>query len=200
MNRYIKAMEIGLAREKEGISYFDIAKQVQSELGFHFDENSELTFLVWFVDNFSSHEFKLPKESISNYRFYLMVKNGYTEKGLIQVSANIENDLNDKYWLDGNASKQYLDYLELQESRLASQQARKQSNFSIAIAILALIVTSGFGLASIKYQPEYAQPPYEVKIIENYPRTNELEKENKQLREELFKAEMMVKVLEEAEK
>ena len=47
------------------------------------------------------------------------------------------------------------------------------------------------------YQPENAQPPYEVKVIEDKTRNDELQKENKQLKEELFKAEMMVKVLEE---
>jgi hypothetical protein len=44
-------------------------------------------------------------------------------------------------------------------------------------------------------QTEYPQPPYDVKIIED----TQLRKENDKLREDLYKAQMMVKVLEDGD-
>lgn len=201
MNRYIKAMEIGLAHEEEGITYFDLVYKLHGTRERVFTMEAEKTFCTWFLENFSALEMDFSRSSkvllsdainaflIQNYKGSTSHERGNNER--------LYDYLNQKWFLNGEASKQYLDYLELQESRLASQQARKQSNFSIVIAIVALIVTSIFGLASLKYQPETAQPPYDVKIIEDKSGKDQLEKENKELREELFKAEMMVKVLEE---
>jgi|SRR5690606_32637436 len=54
MNRYIKAMEIGLANEKEGISYFELLEKMQKDLGYTFNRSAEATFLSWFDENFES--------------------------------------------------------------------------------------------------------------------------------------------------
>src|SRR5690606_25698802 len=99
------------------------------------------------------------------YSYLIENANGstYHERG---VNVRLYDYLNQKWFLNGEASKQYLDYLELQEARLAAIQSRKQSNWSIVIAVGAIVLSTVFGIISM-YQQENAQPPYEVKIIEN---------------------------------
>ncbi|TDT44963.1 hypothetical protein CLV90_2042 [Maribacter spongiicola] len=194
MNRYIKAMEIGMANEQNGISYFELVKQIEKFQGYSFGKESELSFLFWFSQNFSRSDQKIKSTDIKNYRLVLDKKYGKTvadvNKGQMELAKKF---LRYKYWLDGTASKQYLDYLELQESRIASTQARKQSNISIWIALVAIILSTALGAYSIYSSPK---TPYDVKIIEDKTKNIKFEKENKQLKEKLYKAELLIKVLE----
>ncbi|MEM6813280.1 MAG: hypothetical protein AAF600_02685 [Bacteroidota bacterium] len=105
--------------------------------------------------------------------------------------------MNRKYWQDGNANKQYLDYLELQESRKAATTARKQSSWSIGIALLAIVVSSLLGLYSINSAPKPIQPPYDVKIIEDRSGADELNKENDSLRNRLYEANILIEGYED---
>ena len=52
MNRYIKAMEIGLANEENGISYFDLVYELHGSKEKCFSEGAEITFYSWFKNNF----------------------------------------------------------------------------------------------------------------------------------------------------
>jgi hypothetical protein len=160
---------------------------------------AEQTFFIWFIENFSAltMEYKLSTKShlVAEFRDFLVANfkgNSYHQRGCNMV---LHDYLSQKWFLNGEASKQYLDYLELKESRLAAVQARKQSNLSIMIAIGAIIISSILGIATLVYQPENAQPPYEVKVIEDRTRTMELEKENKELKEKLIKADTAVKAI-----
>lgn len=187
-------MEIGLAHEKEGITYFDLVKELESQTNFKFGKESELTFLVWFSQNFRRSENELSQHDVAIYRHYLDQKNGDTiSVERIRLADDIKTKLNFKYWLNGEASKQYLDYLELQESRKAATQAKRQSNISIGIAIFALLVSSVLGIYSMVTAPK---PPYDVKVIEDKSRVEQLERENGKLKDELYKAEMMLEAYE----
>ncbi|GBF18228.1 hypothetical protein C21_00385 [Arenibacter sp. NBRC 103722] len=198
MNRYIKAMEIGLANEEKGISYINLVDQMQNELGYKFSYSAELTFMEWFNSNFTSDMVKMDYyNNTGKLRDYQSKRDGAKVNHNKSMNADIiRNILSVNHFLNGEASKQYLDYLELKESRIAAIQARKQSNFSIGIAIGAILISSVLGWYSIKIAPE---PPYDVKVIEDKTRSKELEKENRELKEELFKAEIMVKVFEAKE-
>lgn len=213
MNRYIKAMEIGLANEKNGISYFDLLEQLEKGLGDKLGEGAEKTFVTWFINNFSSDVNKMSNNHIAtNFTYYIKDKYGQDFARDYQPYVDsLKSDLNKKYWLDGTASKQYLDYLELQESRItannaqtASIEANKKAATSIKLAIGAIFASVLLGVYSIYSSPE---PPYDVKIIEDNTRAIELEKVNEGLKKkndslskELFKAEIMVRVLKEGKK
>ena len=210
-NRYIKAMEIGEANEDEGISYFDLIEGINNmnvkTIGMH----AEKTFFEWFMDNFTSYNGKGDLNAHRNYiKDYLRQKNGVEiQHDRIERLNQFKALLNNKYFLDGQASKQYLDYKELQQSvesakvaQTASIEANKKSTTSIRIAIFALIVSGILGVVQIVTSPK---PPYDVKITEDNPKVKELEKnlqqkdiEVKNLKEELLKADMMIRVLEEA--
>lgn len=76
LNRYIKAMEIGLNNEERGITYFDLVEELEKELNFKFGEQSKLTFLVWFSQNFRKSDNDLTREDVRNYRWYIKQNNG----------------------------------------------------------------------------------------------------------------------------
>ena len=205
MNRYIKAMEIGLANEDEGISYFDLIKGLDKFKGKSMGEEAEMTFFTWFNENFTSGEGKVDAQGYSGYFIqYLKSKDkdgSKIQKDKEQYVDALKKDLAKKYFLDGQAAKQYLDYQELQQSvqtakdaQTASIEANQKSTTSIRIAIAALIASAVLGIVQIVAS---RNPTYEVKIIEDNTKVNELQKENVNLREKLYKAEMMVKVLEE---
>lgn len=200
-NRYIKAMEIGLETQEKGISYFDLKDRIEKELNLPFGKESELTFLVWFNENFSKSNLKLSSEHIKNYRDHLSNNIDRTTRELI-----IER-LSHPYWLDGRASKQYYDYLELVESRQTAQDAReasKEANIkagrSIKLAVWAIIVSAAVGIISIFIDlaalNRSSVSNYDLRVIEDNTRTKLLEKENGKLKDKLYKAEMLLETYE----
>ena len=194
-NRYIKAMEIGEAHEDEGISYFDLVLGINNMNNKPMGEHAEKTFFEWFMDNFTLYRGKKELKSYSVYfKAYLKQKHGN------EVNLNTLPHLNgliarldEKFFLDGQAAKQYLDYKELQQSVKSAQSARFWAIISIIVALIAI----GISAYSVFASPN---PPYDVKIIEDNTKVKELQNENDQLKEKLYKAEMMVKVLEDEPK
>lgn len=200
MNRYIKAMEIGNANEVEGISYFELVHYLFSTKEKVFTMNAEKTFCVWFMDNFSpfdpEYQSHTKFNASSDFRQFLIDNSKTPSYHARGSNPRIYDYLDQKWFLNGDASKQYIDYLELKESRIAATHARKQSNYSIRIAVGAILISTILGLASLLYQPEQAQPPFDVKVIEDKTGNKELEKKNKELKEKLYKAELFIRVLE----
>ncbi|MEW2922659.1 hypothetical protein AB1A65_14395 [Muricauda sp. ANG21] len=183
-NIYIKAMEIGFSKIG-GISYLDLKKQIEIEMGSSMGRNTEAAFVKWIVDAFEP-VVGFPR-GLPN--FILGVAN-YVMHGKSDSASRTHYDrFSNTIWvIKGATVKQYLDYQELVESREAAIKAKKQSNVSIGIALFALIVSSMLGLASL-YSTQ------DVNLIEDKTKVERLEKENQQLNEELYKAEMMLKAL-----
>lgn len=194
-------MEIGLANEEKGISYFDLVYGLHGTKEKKFSKESEFTFFNWFYENYDCSE---PSWTNTNYKhlFWNFLTenergNTYHESG---VNRQLFNLLNMPFFLKGTASKQYLDYKELQISTKSAKSARFWAIISIIVALFAIAISA----YSISSSPE---PPYDVKIIEDTTRAIELEKvneglekENDSLSKELFKAEIMVSELKEGKK
>lgn len=185
-------MEIGLAHEENGIDYFELAKQLQESLGYKFSYSSEHTFLSWFIDNFSYKGGKIDKDRLNNsFEWFLKDKEGVEFATEYQSGvATVQYTLGQKFFLNGQASKQYLDYVELQDARKNAKQSSGLAIFSIFVAVAAILI----GVLQNIGNPK---PPYDVKVIEDKTRNKVLQKENQKLKEELYKAEMMVRILEE---
>ena len=113
--------------------------------------------------------------------------------------------------MDGNASKQYVDYLELVEARTSSKNAMDKAKTSINLNIISIgiaVVALGITILAMAFTGYYSnkefnkpdpiipKPPYEVKIIENNPKVQKLEKEVKDLSNELHEAEMLISSFE----
>lgn len=161
--------------------------------------------MEWFNSNFSGEIGKIDYyNNVGKLRMYLLKRDGKELDSAKSSSADsMKRVLRMNYFLNGEVSKQYLDYLELKESRIsaervqtASIEANKKSSTSIKLAIFAIIAGLVGTIITVVQNCYNPNPPYEVKVIEDRPRTIELEKDNKQLKEELIKAQMAVKVLE----
>ena len=198
MNRYIKAMEIGLANEERGISYINLIDKLQKDLGYKLSYSAELTFMEWFISNFTSDTVNIDyHNNINKLRDYQSKRDGAKINPPKSLNADLMlQKLSIRHFLSGQASKQYLDYLELKESRLAATQARKQSNYSIGIAIAAIVLSGVLGIASLMYQTDNVKPPFDVKAIEDLTGKDKLFEENKELKEKLYKAELMISLYE----
>ncbi|WP_421812445.1 hypothetical protein [Flagellimonas sp.] len=203
-NRYIKAMEIGLAHEKKGITYNDLIDKIQHDIG-RMSLYAESTFYYWFIDNFSATNIETKNYSgwKSQFEYYYYFKHGINKpkSNLTESGESLYRQLEKiKWFLNGEASKQYGDYQELVESRQIAQDARKASteankkaSKSIRLAIASIVISGIVGVASIIIDLRAPKPPYDVRVIENKTKTERLEKENLQLKEELSKGEMLLK-------
>jgi len=149
-NIYIKALEIGFENETNGISFNEVVK----ELGI--EENLKnipfkVNFLLWFYTNFycCSVVEKLAMNSATGGNFLDAVYR-ISEESI----TNLDTYSSTKSFIKGAATQKYNDYLELKETREASQIARKSSKSaekysqsarrfafaSIFIAIAAIII------------------------------------------------------------
>ena len=192
MNRYIKAMKIGLDNEETGISYFDLFYSVKGTKEKVSSNEAEISFFMWFLQNFHNTEDRHYPDAnlIREYRVWL-IKEEQDKKyhDFNWLSVQDKNYLNSKWFLNGQAAKQYLDYVELTDAR---KQAKITSWFSI-VSILIAVAAILIGVFSRNDSPN---PPYDVKIIEDRTKVKELQNENDQLKEELYKAEMLIKTYE----
>lgn len=176
MDRYIKAMEIGNRYENEGISYFELLELLEKE--YKFTYHSEYTFCMWFIENFSSTYPIYIKDRVTSYlrKKYFDYKDSDAKIRALNEANKI---LNNKWFLKGEASKQYIDYLELVEARQSSKKALKKADESIILArkstnyaLGALIISAVVSIVSIilsvmsynKPEPLYPAPPYDVNL------------------------------------
>lgn len=177
---------------------------METELGYKFSLGAESSFFIWFADNFSSGMGKL---NMGHYkRNFLRYLEDKANKDIDPEFGNylaLMTILRKQYRLDGHAAKQYLDYLELVESRQTAQDAREASkkainkaDKSIKLAIWAIVVSAIVGVSSIIIDivsfTKSPIPPYDVKVIENDTHIKELQ----EVKERLYKAEMMLEVYE----
>ena len=212
-------MEIGFANPN-GIIYSDLKKQIESETSSPFEGNLEVAFIKWIFEAFET-KFKTENQINS----IVHGSQAYLEKGDkvdVQYRSTYENWLPTNLVIKGSTVKQYLDYIELKESRqaaenaqIASSIANEKASTSIRLAIWAMIISSVLGLASILIpiitKENTPKPPFDVKIIEDKTRVKELEqkidkltadykKESDYLKNELYEAEMMIDTYENKSK
>lgn len=188
-------MEIGSDYLDEGITYPEFIKKLKTKHDDSLSRDSQINILKWFIENFSNSKNQNVIEEnskfIEHYIFFLnfpekLYKNDkplfhkYEDLDLIDTAINqreieyneqvlftIEDFHRDVYYLRGSTNKQYLDYLELKESRESSQKALRKANISILVAVIALLISAGFSVAEyFKPEPSFPKPPYDVKIIE----------------------------------
>ena len=206
-NIYIKAIEIGFKNPK-GITYFDLKEQIEREIEFSSVPEAQVTFIDWFLEYFYSPEVVEPDidRVLISSKAYLL---GHSTDS--SYKRNYDNILGKLFFIKGLTLKYYLDYKELQEARDYSQKALTKSNESLVlsrkslkvsnksflVALLAFaiptILTFWFNITS----EDPIKPPYEVIIIEDNTSTPQLEKEVKELRDQLYEAKMLIGLYED---
>lgn len=185
-------MEIGSKNLEKGITYPDMLNTLKnkSKTEILATPDSNFNFAMWFINNFSCRDFDSNYNSNNRdfkykiYRYYFKLKGHLlSESVMLQyeeskpttseainayiITKYIRKFFKQKFFLNGETNKQYIDYLELKESRISSKQALKKANISILVAVIALLISAGFsGLEYFKEEPNYPQPPFEVKVKE----------------------------------
>lgn len=185
-NIYIKALEIGNSRPN-GILFNDLVEKLEEELDLELSLDAQYGLVEWFVDSFTTVDWI--RENGESYKkvipeYYQMTGH---EHELIYVDFHRA-----KFVLTGKSMKQYIDYLELKESRVQANRAHKMSLVSICIAVATLLISVWFSI----YSAKPPNPPYDVKIIEDKTNSLELENQIKTLKENLDKAEMLISIYE----
>ncbi|MEJ4087487.1 hypothetical protein [Galbibacter orientalis] len=187
MNIYIKAMQIGSDNLIEGITYPEMITKLEDEYKLN-TLVSEVNFLRWFLDNFSDYNKSLSSSDaednlIKDYQFFYTNMNGEYLSELrlkyfstlyppshmenhkeILVENSIKRFREQKYFLNGNTNKQYIDYLELSEARQSSKDSILYAKGALVIAIVTSVISICITL--FKEEPKYPQPPYDVKLNE----------------------------------
>ncbi|WP_318310072.1 hypothetical protein [Flagellimonas crocea] len=200
-------MEIGLAHENEGITYPDLIDKIQQHTG-KMTLYAESTFYYWFIDNFSATNIETKNFSgwKPQFQYYYYFKHGIDKpkSNLTESGESLFRQLEKiKWFLNGEAAKQYLDYKELvesqqtaQDAREASKEANEKATKSIRLAIASIVISGIVGVASIIIDLAAPNPPYDVNVIEDKTKAEQLENENQRLKEELYKVEMMLEAYE----
>jgi len=165
-------MEIGLAHEEKGISYFDLVYELHGTKEKVFSKEAEITFFKWFQDNFDCEG---PSWSQINnnleFKNYLTRNENSRHYHVKDHDINLHNLLSNLFFLKGSGAFQFQEYLELVEARKTAAEAKRQSNISIGLAVIAIIISAVLGLVAL-YSTQ------DVKIVEDGTKTLQLEKEN----------------------
>jgi len=131
-NIYLQSLKIGIDNLEKGISF----NQLQSELirqNIWIKERSfEWYFLYWFFDNFYCIEVQKRKDENKSLDYTL-----YEQQRITPC------------FIKGESMMQYIDFIELQEARASSKNARKLAMFAISISIISFIASVLFSCIQI---------------------------------------------------
>lgn len=140
MSIYIKAIEIGLENEVEGISYHELKRRLENELSITMSPKREMAFMTWFVNNFdtvTSRHLRSPSFLDTICKYVLSdEKEGHTyEKGY-------DIQLKNTFYVGSTAIKQYNDHKELKLARKSAISAKYWAVVATILAIGSLVVTT----------------------------------------------------------
>jgi len=123
MNMYIKAMEIGY-ESNDGIMYSHLKLQIENSLNIEISGKKETSFAYWVLQRFDGYE--ILKRNNEDY-WYTEIINREDEGNIGNISEI--GFFSELLFMKGSTTKEYLDYLELKESRKQSKdvtQVEKQ--------------------------------------------------------------------------
>ncbi len=124
-NIYIKTLELGFERSKDGITYNECIEELKKQK-FILSKDFESLFRFWFYYNFLNESTQVNTH----------------------LNAGYKTDLDSKKsFLSGEATIQYLDYIKLQESRKNAKNSSTTAIVAIIIATISIILQ----IISIKY-------------------------------------------------
>lgn len=189
-NIYIKAMEIGYAHPN-GLTYHQLKEKIESSLNTKLLRNAEYGLLEWLLESFTT------TDSLRGHHGEDIDPNQQVLKYYKTHSANLalvyEDFTKAIYTIKGLTVKLYLDYVELKQSREQANRAFKTSLWSIGIALLSVLLSGLFYF----FSSSPISPPFDVNIIEDKSGIEEIKEENKELKDKLYKAEILIDLLEE---
>lgn len=130
----------------------------------------EVVFINWIVESFDGLQIDTLKltPALSNISAYLRDwgNSDIKKKGEFAYKNFQKKSL----FLKGSVVKQYLDYLELKESRQQAKIAQESSTKAIKIAYWSLFISAGLAITSIAISiyltTKAPKPPFDVNVLE----------------------------------
>ncbi|MCR9264555.1 MAG: hypothetical protein NXH86_10380 [Flavobacteriaceae bacterium] len=185
-NIFIKALELG-ALKTQGVFYSDFDEKILRNGKINVSSHAEYNFRLWLVENFTNEQL----DTETQKSVFLHASKRILVVGKIDdVYFNrIHLVFAFPFFLKGGSTKDYVNYLLLKESKEQASRARKRANFSIFIACSLLI----FNIIIFFLSDKPAQPPFDVKIIQDSAKTSMMEKEIRALKKNI--KEMKIEIV-----
>lgn len=143
--------------------------------------------MEWFVDAFTTDD-RIRASSHKPFETYhTMIPSYFRDKRDFYVPA-FQDFQRAKFVLSGKTFKQYIDYLELKESREQALKANKTAKVSILIAMITLFASTIIPL----FSKPIPQPPLEVEVIDDKVQNQAMELEIRTLKKELQRVETLI--------
>lgn len=187
---YVMAMEIG-SEFPDGITFDELIEKIEEKSGKKISINAKYGLVEWFVDAFTTDD-RIRASSHKPFETYHTIIPSYFRDKRDFYEPAFQDFQRAKFVLSGKTFKQYIDYLELKESREQALKANKTAKVSIWIAMITLLASTIIPL----FSKPIPQPPFEVEVIDDRGQNHALEQEIKTLKEELQKVEMLIKTSE----
>lgn len=180
------AMEIG-SEFPDGITFDELVTKIEDKSGKKISKNAKYGLVEWFVEAFTTDDQIRGLTHKPFETYHTMIPSYFRNRRDMYELAFKDFQLA-KFVLSGNTFKQYVDYLELKESREQAIKANRTAQISIWIAMITLAVSILYPLFS---EPTPV-PPFEVKVIESKVQNEKLEQELKITKDKLQKAEKLI--------
>lgn len=176
---YVLAMEIG-SQFPDGITFEDLVKNIESKLGKSLSMNSKYGLVEWFVDAFTTSDW-IRSSSSAPLESYRSIIPSYFRVKHERYELTFRDFQRARFVLSGNTFKQYVDYLELKESREQAKKANRTALISIIIAMITLVISILFPF----FTEPIPKPPFEVRVINANGINQDLEKQTETMDQEI---------------
>lgn len=187
---YVMAMEIG-SEFPDGITFDELIEKIEKKSGKTISINAKYGLVEWFVEAFTTDD-RIRASSHKPFETYrTMIPSYFRDKRDFYLPA-FQDFQRAKFVLSGKTFKQYIDYLELKESREQALKANKTAKVSIWIAMVTLLASTIIPL----FSKPIPQPPFEVEVIDDKTQNQALELEIRALKEELQRVETLIQTYE----
>ncbi|WP_127137993.1 hypothetical protein [Flagellimonas oceanensis] len=183
---YVMAMEIG-SEFPDGITFDELIEKIEKKSGKTISINAKYGLVEWFVEAFTTDD-RIRASSHKPFETYrTMIPSYFRDKRDFYLPA-FQDFQRAKFVLSGKTFKQYIDYLELKESREQALKANRTAKVSIWIAMITLLASTIIPL----FSKPIPQPPFEVEVIDDKTQNQALELEIRALKEELQRVETLI--------
>lgn len=136
---YVLAMEIG-SQFPDGITFDELVTKIENKSGKKISTNARYGLVEWFVEAFTTDDQIRGLSHKPFETYHTMIPSYFRNKRDIYELAYKDFQLA-KFVLSGNTFKQYIDYLELKESREQAKKANRTAIISIIIAMITLVIS-----------------------------------------------------------
>ncbi len=140
---YTTALNYGHSRIFEGVKYKEIKEFVEKEHNNKFDYYSEVAFLIWFIEAFSSSQITGKHDiMIHSVKNVLLVENQLKDIDITTHRKQYELFTTKyRFFITGESDRKLLEFWELKEARYNARQAFTMAIIAIIISLIGVFLS-----------------------------------------------------------